>query len=352
MGNRVNQSTVPTYIDESSLSSPMDNNTILFCESYGGVRKNLIVVDSSALLSEINSTGNCTIQTAYANSWIVDFPISSNTSRNYYKWELDVSEINAFNNFCLYQDVLDDTSKFFITEDGAPFSNWNLLNRRMHGAGSIYASHIGFLSTGGTKYVIHYWEDINEANTFSLRLNSNHATLPPRNKGIPLTISDRFGILYYLRDSTVNNKFHVKCTYTDFNGVEPDRIIDKTFSNMLSIKQYGLGEDLTAVSKPCFIEAWSSKGGTVGERSTSNNDYASSRSRRGQSIIVQNRNSNNFYLESMKPGYYKFRIRFADNTYSKWIEDKLEVRKTNVWDTDITVSNKNYKGFIYYPKLK
>ena len=68
MANRVNQSTIPSFNDETSYISPMLNNTILFCEDFNGARHNFIVVDETSLVA---SGWTTTVQTAYDNQWIV-----------------------------------------------------------------------------------------------------------------------------------------------------------------------------------------------------------------------------------------------------------------------------------------
>ena len=349
MGNRVNQSTVPTFNYENSLISNMDNNTILFCDSFNGDRKNFIVVDKAAIVAN----GATTVETAYDNGWIKDF-FGGAKNRNYYKWTLKGGDINSFDNFCLYQDVINDPSKFYVTEDGAPFYDWALLSRReMKDFNSDYVSHIWFNNGHDSNaiYEIHYWEDIAEVNSYSLELYRTSGIA--RNRNIVKTISDQHGSLYYLDDAVVNDEFSVDCTYKDFDGTVPDITIEKTFSDKVYAKQISYQLPVTEGTTPGFLEVWTADRNFIGSRKDgSGNDYSTSNRFASSSIIIKSTDVNEVNIYDIGPGVFKFRIKFDDGTVSNWFDNILEVKKYNVFSTDITVSSKNYRGFVYFSKVK
>jgi len=350
MGNRVNQSTVPTFNDDTSIISNMDNATILFCDSFSGNRRNFIVVDKASIVAN----GDTTVDTAYTNGWIEDFPGNSK-NRRYYKWVIDGSDVNVFDNFCLYQDVLNDVTKFYMTENGTPFSDWNLMQRRQikGGGEGKYASHLEFNNgyDNTATYELHYWEDINEVNAYSLNMNREGGGIA-RNRLIPTTMKDQSGVGYYLSDAVVSDRFNTKCTYKDFLSVAADLIIDKRFSDNISIKQFEYGYDMAGSSTPCSFEIWTGDRNKVGARRENvGNDYSDKRFG-STSMLVHSSHFNSYSIDSLGPGVYKFRIRYVDGTYSNWLEDSLEIRKLNVFSTDITVSSKKYEGLVYLSKIK
>jgi hypothetical protein len=118
------------------------------------------------------------------------------------------------------------------------------------------------------------------------------------------------------------------------------------------VKQFEAAEDMSCFTRPASLEVWTGDRNRSGVRQTSGNDYASSRRFGGQSLLVESTPINSVNIYDLHPGMYKFRIRYADGTYSDWLEDVLHVRKHNVFTTDVTVSSKTYKGVVYFPKIK
>jgi len=352
--SRVHQSTIPTFNNETSKISSLVDNTILFCQDFNSSRKNFIVVDETALRNNNVNFGTTTVQLAYDNGWIEEFPNVQSTNRIYYKWTIKGSDINAFGNYCLYQDVLNDKTKFALFENGLPFGDWDLLQRRDVKNSTAYASHIDFNNGHDTTatYEIHYWEDIKEDSDFSLSLY-REASLPAKNTCIPLTIRDQHAVAYYLDEVQALNYQYARVIYKDFAGIEDDIKIDKTYSDRVIIKQFPFNVDLTTSEYDCNIEVWTGDRNGIGDRRPGHgNDYSSGKRYKGTSIIIDEVQNNRLYILALGTGKYKFRIRFNDNTFSNWIEDILDIRKYNLWSTDATVSQKNYEGFVYFPKIK
>ena len=146
MGTRVNQTTIPSFRTHKSYIGYMANNVILFCEDYIGERRNFIVVDSLSITADGNDTS---VETAYINGWIIDFP-NVPDKRRAYKWSFPHTDIK-FNKYHLHQDVLRDKLKFEITVDGVAFTDFtfvvngsNYTRKYQNGLGTYYTTHLYF----------------------------------------------------------------------------------------------------------------------------------------------------------------------------------------------------------------
>ena len=269
-----------------------------------------------------------------------------------YQWTFPSTDINQWDNYCLHQDVLKDSSKFYITVDGVFFDDFNFVDRREYAhdgnnMGQYYTQHLLFDNGYPTgQFVVKYTETIQDINYDILtRKDDNSFT---RNKGVPLTITDQSNNHFYLDTAIVTNHSIVDCIYTDFSNSANHRTIEKGFSTHFAVKQYPYGFDFSADN--LLLECY-----RIDNKST-NKPVSGSGFDRGSSgttfpILKFAMNTNARSIENFGVGVYNFRFfNTITHKYSNWFHTKLSVRQHHIWTTDATVSNKNYKGWVYQAK--
>jgi len=338
---------IPTFRDETSTISSMLNNTILMCNNYNSEKRNFIVVDEVSIRNNFGAD----VETAYNNHWIVDFPKKTEKER-IYRWTFPSTDINHWDNYCLHQDVLKDSSKFNITVDGVFFDDFNFVDRRKYSndgnnLGQYYTQHLLFDNGYPSGlFEVTYTETIEDINYDILTRADDNSF--KRNKGIPLTISDQSNHHYYLDTANVYNHNIVDCVYTDFADPTNHTIIEKGFSTHFAVRQYPYNYDFS--TDDLLLECYKI------DHTSTNKPISSSGFDRGSSgttfpILKFAMNTNSKPLEEFGVGVYNFRFfNTVTHKYSNWFHSKLSVRQYHVWTTDPTVSNKNYAGWVFRAK--
>ena len=355
MISRVNQSTVPTFINENSYITPMENNTILFCQSFNTERKNFIVVDYNAILADVQANGSCTVQKAFTNGWITEFPNNTDNKRKY-KWTFPHTDIK-FDKYHLHQDVLRDKTKFQIFVNGTPFTDFTFVavgsnySRKYQAAlSNFYTTHIYFDNGYPSgEFEIIYYEDIDYTYTYNLRLFRSDGKFA-RNKGIPLTITDNNANHYYLDKAAINNYSDCNVIYKDFTGVTSDILVDKLFTDKIMCKQFEKGFDFG--TQNTFIEVYALDDKNSNADGTSNWDSSDAKHTRPILLYNFTRNDQDILKKPFGPGKYVFRLFNGDTgIYSDYFEEYLQIKPFKVFSTDNTVSHKKYEGVVYSSRI-
>ncbi len=338
---------IPTFRDETSTISSMFNNTILTCDNYNSEKRNFIVVDEVGIRDHFGSS----VETAYNNHWITDFP-SKTEKQRIYRWTFPHTDINHWDNYCLHQDVLKDSSKFNITVDGVFFDDFSFVDRReyAHDGNNLeqyYTQHLLFDNGYPTgQFEVTYTETIEDINYDILTRLDDDAFA--RNKAVTLTITDNNNNSYFLDTASVYDHNSVDCVYTDFSNSTIHRNITKGFSTHFAVRQYKYKYDFTADN--LLLECYKIDQGSTNKPVNANNfDRGSS----GTTfpILKFAMQTNSKYIEEFGVGVYNFRFfNTVTHKYSNWFHSKLSVRQHHIWTTDATVSNKNYAGWVFRAK--
>jgi len=335
MANRVNQSTIPSFNTETSLISPMLNRTILFCEDFNSERRNFIVVDETSLVA---SGGSTTVQTAYDNLWIVDFPKDEATLGRIddYIFGFNGGDYNSNQEgFQTGKLFIKDKTLFKVYKNGVLLTaaDWGFNNVAsfMFPASRSQSFTVVVAPLPADVYIFHYQETVTLGSDYKIKLTSTEGYLKSAKTTKTLHVSGWGNGWCKWISQTGFNEFDVE--YILFSDPSDSRTVTKRYPNHFRLAEWEDGFDFSTLNLE--LEIYRSKS----RRSRG----AISRSGGGE-ILTKITTTNSVNLASLGDehsysGVYRFRFRNTlDNTYSDFFDTKLVVKKSPLVVTDPSLS--------------
>jgi len=335
MANRVNQSTIPSFNNETSQISPMLNRTILFCENFNGERHNFIVVDETSLVA---AGGNTTVQTAYDNLWIVEFPETEDTIGRIDDYVFGFNGVD----YNLHQEgfqtgklFIKDKTLFKVYKNGVQLTpaDWgfNNVSSAMFPASRSQSFSMVVAPLPADVYIFHYQETVTLGGDYKIKLTSTEGNLRAAKITKTAHISGWGDGWCKWISQTGFNEFDVE--YSLFSDPTVSHDVTKRYPNHFRLAEWEDGFDFSTLNLE--LEIYRSKS----RRSRG----AISRSGGGEILTkIVTKNSVNLASlgdEHSYSGVYHFRFRNTlDNTYSDFFSAKLVVKKSPLVVTDPSLS--------------
>jgi len=363
MGFRVNQSTIPSFNTENSIITNMVNNTILFCQSFNTERRNFVVVDESGLIGNGNNTS---VQTAFNNGWIVDFP---NTTAVGYKEKYIFAFTGAdyadnpggvYNSvgFTISKYMLRNKGKFLITKNGLtlPDTDWdfydvdNLSHKSAIMDSDIYSTSIVLNSNPANTdlFIIEYTEEISLGASYNIKLYRTNSNETLKATMIPKSLHYLNTFNCYNRVSNGLDDYTWNITYTNINNPAQEWVLNKRYPERFRISEFPRGFDLSTAGLELEVYETSrnwNREGDSGTRTLSNSN---------NTRIVYRTTNNDIHLDNFRGqssgtrniGTYKFRFRYInDNTFSQFFNTSIKIKQFPVLETDQSLSLSNCVGY-------